>query len=211
MAQPSPVIASYSARAADNWITVARSLRSAALHVALRRPGPYRNSTPAVVPRWKCHGVRPGCRGVGSLRAILPRLPLPQWPRCCFRQIQRRRSRSGRLTALRNRRPLLAGELFAETWEESVTSAVSVPRICAVCGKVNHRSWAAARWFASRDSPALRLRVYCCPASGNSWHLTSRRPPRRLRGRRRGRQNGFSRLSRGGRARRRGDCRDGWS
>jgi hypothetical protein len=203
-------MASYSARAADNWITVARSLRSAALHVALRRPGPYGNSAPTVVPRWKCHGVRPGCRGgrltpdhiasAASSTAAEVLLSADSTEEVTFRAAYRSKEQAS-----------AAGGRIAETWEESVMSAVSVPRICGVCGKVNHRSSTAARWFASRDSLALRVRVYCCPASGNSWHLTSRHPPRRLRGGRRGRQNGFSRPSRGGRARRRGDYRVGWS
>ena len=49
--------------------------------------------------------------------------------------------------------------------------AHAVPsRVCAICGKVNHPTWAAARWAARREALGARLRVYCCPASG-SWHL----------------------------------------
>jgi len=166
------------------------SLSSSACHRSMRTwsyvsgsglPGEVRSISSRYPGRCPGNGSRNGVARAGDVG----RITREGYPQCrerskdgvvstlCgagLRQIRRMRSRFGRLTALRNGCSPRAGVPSAETWEESVVSAVFVPRICTACGKANHPSWTAVHWLASREG-----------------------------------------ISRGGRALRRGDYRDGWS
>jgi hypothetical protein len=53
-------------------------------------------------------------------------------------------------------------------------------RICPWCGKDAYPTKEAACWAARRRCREVRLRIYCCPVT-RTWHLTSKRPPRRRR------------------------------
>jgi hypothetical protein len=56
-----------------------------------------------------------------------------------------------------------------------------VPRVCACCGKICHPTRGVALRVARRAFlRERRLRACRCPA-GLGWHLTSRRPPRKVR------------------------------